>query len=375
MVRRVVIVQRRLTHYRVPMFELLRESLGAGGIGLDLLVGEGTARERERKDAGEIAWARKLPTLYFAGGKVCWQPYLQHLHGADLVVVTQENGLLANHLLLWRSRPFKRAFWGHGANLQSKHPNGLRERFKRWTTTRADWWFAYTDLSAELVRSAGFPDSQITVLNNTVDTSEMERVKKSLDPAEVDALRRSLGFQDHPVGVFLGSLDAPKRLAFLLRAAEAIRIEMPEFRLLIIGDGAERRLVEDWCGAHPWARWLGSKYGREKAILLALGRVLLNPGAVGLGILDSFVFELPTITTNCGLHGPEIAYLQSNHNGLVTADDLNAYVKASIELLRNPKRLAVLRDGCGMSAKELTLENMVDRFSRGVEGALALNAR
>ena len=61
-----------------------------------------------------------------------------------------ENKLIQNHLLLLGPRRFRLAFWGHGANLQSDNPHGLKERFKRWTTNRVDWWFAYTQMSADL---------------------------------------------------------------------------------------------------------------------------------------------------------------------------------------------------------------------------------
>lgn len=43
--QRVIIVQRRLTHYRVPLFELLRNDLAAEGIQLDLLVGQAKASQ------------------------------------------------------------------------------------------------------------------------------------------------------------------------------------------------------------------------------------------------------------------------------------------------------------------------------------------
>ncbi len=368
---KVCIVQRRLTHYRVPLFVALRELLAERGIQLELVVGQGTPAEEAKQDAGELPWARSIPTHYLAGGRLCWQPVQHHLAGADLVIVTQENKLIQNHLLMLAPRRFKLAFWGHGANLQSDNPNGLKERFKRWTTNRVDWWFAYTQISAGLVEAAGFPDSRITVLNNAVDTAEMQRQRQSVTQEETHVLRESLGFGTGPVGVFVGSLYADKRLDFLFAAAEAIRREVPDFHLLIVGEGQERDKVEAWCVAHPWARWVGARFGREKVAYVSLAQVMLSPGALGLGVMDAFVCETPMITTDCGNHGPEIAYLENGINGVMTADDPNAYVEASVHLLSDTQALEALRLGCVTSAKEYTVENMARRFADGIADAIA----
>lgn len=364
--RRVIIVQRRLTHYRVPLFESLRATLAGEGIELSLLVGSATPEEQGKRDSGRLDWATQLPTRYLLGGKLCWQPLGHRLAGADLVIVTQENKLLQNHLLMIKPRNFKLAFWGHGANLQSVNPHGLKERFKRWTTNRVDWWFAYTQMSAGLVKAAGFPEERITVLNNAVDTAELLRQRESVTPEETQALRTSLGLSGGPVGIYVGSLYADKRLDFLISAAEAIRREVPDFQLLIVGEGPDRERVQAWCKAHPWVRWAGAKFGRDKAAHMAVAQIQLNPGLVGLGILDSFVCGVPMLTTDCGIHSPEIAYLENGVNGLMTANDLQRYSDACVGLLQDPAELDRLRAGCKASAREYTVENMAQRFADGI---------
>lgn len=369
---KVVIIQRRLTHYRVPLFELLRVELASRDILLEVLVGRGTSSEGQKRDSGSLGWSKKIPTHYFAGDRICWQPIYRHLGGTDLVIVTQENALLANLLLMLRPNKFKLAFWGHGANLQSNKPDGFKERFKRWTTNRVDWWFAYTGMSADLVTATGFPANHVTVLNNSVDTSELRRQKESITDEETFTLRRALGFVDGPVGVFVGSLYAGKRLDFLFATAEAIRREVVDFQLLVVGEGPERDKVRDWCDTHPWAKWAGARFGREKITCLSMAQVMLNPGAVGLGMLDSFVCGVPMLATDCGNHGPEIAYLENGINGMMTANVQEDYTGAAVRLLRDPEALSALRAGCAKSAAEYTVEKMARRFADGIEQALVL---
>lgn len=369
--RSITIVQRRLTHYRIPLFENLRRILAERDINLGLMVGKGTPTEERKQDAGELRWVTSLPTRYFAGDRLCWQPLSSdQMKGVDLLIVTQENKLLQNHLLMLKSRKFKLAFWGHGANLQSSNPNGLKERFKRWTTNRVDWWFAYTQMSANLVAAAGFPDARITVLNNAVDTAELLSQRQTVSPAETQALRESLGFGAGPVGVYVGSLYADKRLDFLFDAAESIRARVPDFHVLIVGEGPERDKVRAWCAARPWARWVGAHYGRDKVVCMSVASIMLNPGALGLAIMDAFVCEVPLVVVSNGNHGPEIAYLENGVNGLMTANDLQDYADACVRLLQDPVELDRLRAGCAASAREYTVENMAQRFADGIERCL-----
>lgn len=368
--KKVAIVQRRLTHYRVPLFNALKNNLENRKIQLKLLVGLGTEAEEKKKDAGYLPWAKAIKTHYWLKGNLCWQPLNHELKDIDLLIITQENKLLQNHLLMLTPRKFKIAFWGHGANLQSDKPRGFKERFKRWTTNQVDWWFAYTKMSADLVGKAGFQNDRITVLNNAIDTIELQSQLNSITHEDKRAIRESLGFISGPLGVFVGSLYSEKRLDFLLDAAAAIRIKIPDFQLLILGEGTEREKVQAWCSEHPWARWVGAKFGREKALHMSIAQIMLNPGMVGLGILDSFVCGLPMVTTDCGIHSPEISYLDHGKNGLITQNNLTEYVNAVLNLLNDTQTLEALQKGCFASACDYTVERMASRFAEGIQKAL-----
>ena len=368
--REVAIVQRRLTHYRVPFFEAMRQALRERGIRLRVLHGTANSVEAAKDDSGHLDWAESVPAHYLLGNLICWQNFGPLTRGSDLVIVTQENKLLSNHWRLIAPRHYRLAFWGHGANLQSRNPKSLRERFKRWTTNQVDWWFAYTGMSADLVAATGFQRSRITVVNNAVDTTQMKTWAEEISHEETRALRRELGVEESHIGVFVGSLYADKRLDFLFAATEMIRREIPNFHLLLIGEGLERDKVRAWCQTHSWAHWVGARFRREKMAYASLAEVMLNPGSVGLGILDSFVCGVPMVTTDCGGHGPEIAYLHNGVNGIMTTNDVGAYSASTVALLRNEEERARLREGCRTGAETYTLENMVQRFTEGIATCL-----
>ncbi|MCA1978450.1 MAG: glycosyltransferase, partial [Thiobacillus sp.] len=104
----------------------------------------------------------------------------------------------------------------------------------------------------------------------------------------------------------------------------------------------------------------------EKAKALAVAELMLNPGMVGLSILDSLVAGVPMVTTDYPYHSPEIGYLDSGVNGVMTAHDPQTYAAAVTDLLRHPARIEALRAGCLESAGNYTIEKMAGRFTQGI---------
>ena len=62
---RVVIFQHRLLHYRVGLFEMLRDRCRENSIELHLVHGQATARDKVRNDVGFLSWAHSVISSNF----------------------------------------------------------------------------------------------------------------------------------------------------------------------------------------------------------------------------------------------------------------------------------------------------------------------
>lgn len=368
---RVVLVQRRMTHYRVPLFESMRALLARRGIGLDVVFGDPTPEEILKRDGGVLPWGRYVRCRYGLGGKLCLQWAWPIVRGADLVIVTQENRLLLNYFLEACRITVPLAVWGHGRNFQSTVPNGLRERLKRLRVPRADWWFAYTQTSVDVVAGLGFARERITVVNNAVDTSALRSDLRSLADTDPNETRRGLGLDSGPVGLVLGSLHADKGIPFILDAARHIRRSVPGFQLLIVGDGPDRRLVEAAARDEAFIRYAGPLTGRDKARCLRAATVMMNPFAVGLVVLDGFAAGVPIVVTDGLGHGPEFSYLEHGVNCVIAPAEPLAYAADVIALLRDDARRAALARSGSEVAREFTLDHMAERFCAGIAQCLS----
>lgn len=372
---KVVILQHRLLHYRTNLFEQLREACAEHGIELHLVHGQASARELAKKDEGTLPWAHKVHNRYWqTGGRdILWQPFPAALKDADLVVVMQENRILSNYPLLlsriWSPR--KVAYWGHGKNFQSDAPVGLREKWKDFLLTRVDWWFAYTEMTVDILRKADFPAQRITCLENAIDTSGFKADLASWSATDIKAERAHLGIAPNAtIGLFCGSLYPDKRLELLIESTDLIRKAVPDFALVVIGDGPSMLQLRDAAASRSWLHLMGVRKGREKALYFRMGDVILNPGAVGLHIVDAFCSGLVMITTRTARHGPEVIYLRDGENGVYGGDTPEAYSRAVLDVIQDAVRLRKMKASALADSERYTLKNMVQRFVDGIEAAL-----
>jgi glycosyltransferase involved in cell wall biosynthesis len=377
---KVICFQQRLTHYRETFFDRCKTHLAERSIHFDLVHGKTDASALRKNDRGFLPWAYEVDQRNITLGNISgvWVPMAKGISSPDLVILTQENKLLANYGWLLRrySGGPKVAFWGHGRNFQSNAPTGLREKWKQLLVGRVDWWLAYTQITRDILLDDGYPDERITVLDNAIDIEAFQADLASVTDDELEALWAKVPASETThrslVGLFCGSLYGDKRIGFTIEAADRIRAEIPHFTLVVIGDGPSANEVEAAALTRPWLLWVGVKKGREKAAWFKLARVIFNPGAVGLHVLDAFAAGVPMATTKDSRHGPEIAYLEHAINGLKTEGNVEAYATAVITLLSDPTKYAAMVSAGFEAAKRYTLENMVNRFCTGIEHCLAM---
>ena len=282
--RNVLVVQEHLPHYRVDFFDGIRNTLAGRGVGVDLVHRKGQSRQFL---AGELDWGIEVPATKI-GGFVWHRDTVRRAMGYDLVICGHELKYLSGAMiqLLSACGGPKFAYWGHGPGVGRGPGWDVKNRIKRMQAVRADWWFAYTRSGMERLRGCGFSSERVTIVGNAIDTRKLMAARRALRAEEVETVRREHGISGIQVGIYTGGLYKLKRIEFLIRSAEAIREAIPEFELIVIGDGPDRPLIEDAAGRHGWIHYVGAKSDLEKIPFWALSSVVLMPGGVGLVILD-----------------------------------------------------------------------------------------
>jgi glycosyltransferase involved in cell wall biosynthesis len=259
------------------------------------------------------------------------------------------------------------AYWGHGANFQKNKTWGLREYWKRKFVNKVGWWFAYTQATVEILLAAGFPKNRITCLNNAIDNRTFQNDLDNVSEEALGLLKRELNIPKNGyVGLYCGSLYPEKRLDFLVQACDLIQQRIPDFHLIVIGDGPSATDVKRYLETRPWAHWVGKKTGGEKATYYKLSSVILNPGLVGLHVLDAFCAGLPLISTANAKHSPEVVYLEHGVNGYLTGDSISEYADSVVRLYGDKALYLSMKRAALNAAQKYTLDNMTNNFVDGI---------
>lgn len=371
-VKKVTFLARILTHYRVPFHEAVRARLAEFGVEYNLIYGTPTEAEATKGDLADVPWGRRVKTTYL--GKSCYM-HVGDLHDHDLIVIGQELKNLNNYPLQLRRRiglgP-KLAYFGHGRNFQSQAGGSLKEKFKSVLVREVDWWFGYTEKTLKIVQLSGFPAQRVTVFNNSVDIKSLRSQVSSISDEQRAGMAENLGVSRN-CAIYIGGLYPEKRIEFLIDAAKILKKELSDFSLIIVGGGVDQKIAESAASEHSWIKYLGPKFGQEKALIASLAQVMLLPGLVGLAVLDSFAYGLPLVTTNIPWHSPEIDYLKDGQNGCIVDDfgSEHAYASAVLRIFQDDALRSRLSTGAAHSASEYSIENMADRFAVGVMNALS----
>jgi glycosyltransferase involved in cell wall biosynthesis len=346
---RVGIVQRVLPRYRAPFFDLLAAQCSHG---LAVFAGAARASESiplaENLDVAEWTYA---DNLHLFGGRfyLCLQrgllPWLERANPDVLVVEANPRYLSTAAALRWmhaRKRPV--IGWGLGAPVTS----GLRQTRRHKFLSQFDALIAYSERGAAEYRATGFPADKIFVAPNAV----APRPQGNL-PA------RPAGFVGQPALLYVGRLQARKRLDSLIRACASLPNKP---RLVIVGDGPERGALQNLAAAvYPQTEFRGALFGAELDAAFDEADLFVLPGTGGLAIQQAMAHGLPVMVAEGD--GSQDGMVTPGNGWLLPPNDENALRTALTEALSDPARLRKMgQESFRLVTEEFNLENMADAF-------------
>lgn len=365
---RIAIIHPWFPQYREKFFEELVSRGASKGLEIDVYHGDPPPEWASRGDSVSTPFATRLESHFFKFGQrsLVYKSLRGLYRGGpyDLVVVEQGVRNLETYKLLLARHRVPLAFWGHGKTY-TKPVGVLQERLKMFLTKKGEWFFGYTPGGVAAVIANGFPSDRTTVVQNTIDVSDLARSISEVTAEESAAFAKRHDLEAHSA-LFIGGLDSSKRLKFLLAAGARVYRENSSFRLVIAGNGIDREYIESEARRSPWIKYIGPIFDHDKAVAMSACQVLAMPGRVGLVAVDSFAANLPIITTDWQWHAPEFEYLSDGQNSIVAADSIADYSSALRGVLEDDVQLESLRAGCQSSAKTYVLENMVENFLGGL---------
>lgn len=205
--------------------------------------------------------------------------------------------------------------------------------------------------------------TKLGILDRGIDVKLFNPQRRSL------ALREQLGVQPDQLLVTLVSRMAQeKNLDLAFEAFRAIQQHVPKARFLLVGDGPERKRLQD---AHPDCLFVGMQTGTALAEHYASGDLFLYPSTsetFGNVVLEAMASGLPVVTFD---YAAAHEHLRSNINGMSMAlDDNAAFIQASTILALNPVLRKTQGHAAHQTALSLSWEKVVERLHQTLQTIL-----
>ncbi len=271
------------------------------------------------------------------------------------------------------------ACWGLGIPLVATYHHGTAEPNQEWTLKLYDKLdyqvlrtfdrvVAVSDPIRAFLAQAGVPQRKVSVILNGIDLGDF--------PENAEAtLRRDLSLGNARTVGMVGRLHPEKGPQQLLAAAQKVLNQLPDVIFVIVGDGPQRRELDDLVrtlGIDKSVRFPGFRTDMA-GVYRSLDVVVLPSLNEGLPmtLIEAMAMKRPVVATDVG---GVPAVVRHNETGiLLKSADPQGLAQAIVELLQDPARAARLA-GSGQdlvkarySADRMTREYL-DLF-RGVCGA------
>jgi len=361
---KLALQQRVLPLYRAPFFDLLASACKRGMsvfTGLPLPV-EGIAIADKLQVAGHTLGSN----IHLFGGNfyLCYQRglinWLRDQNPDALIVEANPRYLSTASAVKWmhgRNKPV--LGWGLGSPplgpplFPRKGGDrggvaGLRQTSRLSFLKQFAALIAYSQRGADEYAQLGFPGEKIFVAHN------------SISPASTSPLpSRPSTFDIRPGILFVGRLQARKRVDFLLRACSQLELKP---RLVIIGDGPERASLESLAKEiYPPAEFIGARHGAELKAYFAEADLFVLPGTGGLAVQEAMSYGLPVIVAQGD--GTQDDLVRKENGWQILPDDFDSLLLTIKDALSDVARLRKMgAESYRIVAEEINIEKMVDVF-------------
>ncbi|MEO8627795.1 MAG: glycosyltransferase family 1 protein [Betaproteobacteria bacterium] len=173
-----------------------------------------------------------------------------------------------------------------------------------------------------------------------------------------DRLRASWGAGENDVvAIYVGRLAPEKNLPLVLSAFDAIRTGQPSARLVLVGDGPQRKQLQ---AAHPDYHFAGMRHGEDLAAHYASADVFLFPSLTetfGNVTVEALASGLAVVAYDYAAAREHI-----RHGGsgvLADYDDFHSFIALAVQVANDPALCAHLRVEARRAAERIDWERVV----------------
>ncbi len=208
-------------------------------------------------------------------------------------------------------------------------------------------------------------DNDIKVIYNFIDFQRFRRVNK-------DHFKKAIAPNGERIIVHTSNFRKVKRVGDVIRIFQKLHEQVPS-KLLLVGDGPERRNLEELCRSIHLCeeiRFLGKQDAVEE--LLAIADLFVMPSeseSFGLAALEAMACEVPVISTDVG--GLPEVNIHGKTGFLSRLGDVEDMAANAIKLLRDEKLHQEFRRNALQQAQRFDIAHILPQYEAYYEHILS----
>ena len=360
---RVGIMQRVLPGYRAVLFDMLADAFDGK---VSVFAGEGRNHEMIESAVPQKAQYFPAKNYHFFNGALyaCWQAgllkWLRQWKPDVLIMEANPRYIHSSSALHWmHANKGKVIGWGLGAPSIDRDVFAIRKGFRKHFLGKFDAIITYSSQGAREYASLGIPHANIFIAPNAAAPKPSHPL-----PDRGESFRGQ-----KPVLVFVGRLQARKRVDTLIRACAGLPADLQPM-LWVIGDGPMRSSLEGLAKeVYTLATFYGALHGEDLAQRLRFADLFVLPGTGGLAVQQAMSYGLPVIVGEAD--GTQADLVREENGWLISDPSPDALGKAIANALGD---ITALRDKGAASYRivsdEINLERMVLEFKHAISEVL-----
>lgn len=187
------------------------------------------------------------------------------------------------------------------------------------------------------------------------------------DHKAVLELRQSYGAEEMPLLVTVSRLGHEKNVPFLLRCMALLKRSLPDFRLMVIGDGPQREEYMDLCeqlDIRQQICFLGSLPNREIAVHMAAADCFVFASKTetqGIVILEAMAAKTPVVALRAS--GVE-DLVENGVSGYLCPEEEKAFTEQLLRVLQSEPLRDALRIGAYQAALQYREDAVAEKAVR-----------
>lgn len=303
-------------------------------LGCDFYFGKNVPAVLKQMDCSLLKGFRYKFRNIILFNRIVWQSDTLKLLSKNYTdyILSVDTACLSEWIFLYLAKlQGKRIYlWTHGWHGDESKFSKIKKRLFYYPAYKL---LLYGDYAKGLMIKNGFNASKLVVIGNSLDYDKQLNLRSQAKKGDI--------FQSHfknncPVILFIGRLDASKRLSYLLDILSLFKSEGRTINCVFVGDGPDKnnllaKTKEFSLETLVW--FMGACYDEQKiAEIIYNADLCVSPGNVGLTAIHALTFGTPVIThDNFSNQGPEFEAIKKGITGDFFVEDNINSLKVIIE--------------------------------------------